>query len=504
MISKILHFSVGEKTSKLQERCIKRATELHPDWEIKVWRDPVDRSEFELSGYWDKANSGAQLADLIRLEVIYKFGGFYLDSDVYMERSLDEIVACKKLVICTEDGNRLTNAVFGACAGNTVLRELIDELKQNEPDWRVPPNVTTGPELFTRMLFWRNEDYYLLPPVVFYPYESHEFAKKISHSTLGTHLWDASWKVSRIERLRSFLARRRHQINITVQRLRLLLETNYIFLRMKPKVEAFGMADRIIRRSVHKYFVELHGNDISITPEFVRHGYYELSDEIFVIRNLKRGDYFVDVGANVGIYSMLAARHVGDFGRVIAFEPNPKLTKSIGRSAVANWVHNRIKIEQLGVGSKCGKLTLALSENSLGGASFVENTDKTGFQRMTRNLADDQTEIEADIVSLDDYFHVPHEIKFLKIDAEGFEAEVLEGARGLFKSRRVRYLLIELIKDINPNGWNALKEQLLYIHNAGYKPYFINRFGKLKPASLRNILDGKVECGRNVVFQLTE
>lgn len=502
MIEKIIHFSVGESLSKLQNSCIERAKSLHPDWDIKVWRDPLNPEDFELAHYWSKVNSGAQLSDLIRLELIQKYGGIYLDSDVLLEKPLTDLLKCDQLIIGTEDGHRLTNAVFGAPAKNQVLREIIEELKNNEPDWSIPPNITTGPQLFTRMLFWRKDSYYLLPPIVFYPNEAHEFNKTPSYLTLGTHLWAASWKPLGLNRIRSFLARRKHHLSLILKRIRLLITTNYILNRLRRKVDAFSMSGLIMRRSVHNYYVTLVGNDLSVTPEFVRNGYYELSDEIFVIRNLRPGDYFVDVGANVGIYTLLAARNVGDFGRVIAFEPNPQLADLIEQSAVANWTHNRIRVERAGVAEKAGKLKLQFSNNSLGGASFVNLSSDIGFQDVTRSLAGDLKEVQANVISLDQYFIIPHQIKFLKIDAEGFEANVLRGARRLIQERMITFIVMEVITDINPNSWASLRDEIVFLYECGYKSYIINRFGTLKRIPANTLLSGNARFGRNIVFSV--
>src|SRR6516162_9220406 len=114
-IPQTIHFTIPEHPTELQLRNIQTARELHPGWDVIVWQDPVDRTQFKLAKYWDKTNSGAQLADLIRLEAVYQRGGFYVDSDLVLLRSLDAL-RNYSFVVGTEDGNLLTNAFFGAVA----------------------------------------------------------------------------------------------------------------------------------------------------------------------------------------------------------------------------------------------------------------------------------------------------------------------------------------------------------------------------------------------------
>ena len=118
-IPKIIHFTIPKSPSADQLKAIEVARELHPGWKIEVWQDPLDRGAFRLSKYWEKTNSGAQLADLIRLEVVLLHGGFYLDSDIMLRKSLDAL-RVYPFVIASEDGKVLTNAFFGAVPQSPV------------------------------------------------------------------------------------------------------------------------------------------------------------------------------------------------------------------------------------------------------------------------------------------------------------------------------------------------------------------------------------------------
>ena len=184
-MEKIIHFTVPENISVVETEVIARARELHPNWEIKVWRDPVEKNDFLLEQYWEKTKSGAQFADLLRLDLLYRFGGVYVDGDLRLFRPLDSLIERFEFFIASEDGVRPTNALMGARKDSPVLRYLIDHLRTNEPDWNLPPNVTTGPDFLSHHLRWRN-DVTLLPREVFYPYNwDHVGQKKIHRHSYG-------------------------------------------------------------------------------------------------------------------------------------------------------------------------------------------------------------------------------------------------------------------------------------------------------------------------------
>src|SRR5262245_45247481 len=128
-IPQTIHFTIPQTPSDDQLKNIEIARQLHPGWNIVVWQDPIDGSNFRLAKYWPKVNSGAQLADLIRLEVVYQQGGFYLDSDFTLQKSLEPL-RNYEFVIASEDGHFLTNAFFGAAPQSPALARLIDSLDQ--------------------------------------------------------------------------------------------------------------------------------------------------------------------------------------------------------------------------------------------------------------------------------------------------------------------------------------------------------------------------------------
>lgn len=98
-IPRILHRTVPAETTDEVEQWWAKFAEIHPGWEMRTYREPIDPSEWPLTGFlFDRCANGAQKAGLIRLEALFTFGGVYVDSDVEPFRSLEPLLDRKSVV----------------------------------------------------------------------------------------------------------------------------------------------------------------------------------------------------------------------------------------------------------------------------------------------------------------------------------------------------------------------------------------------------------------------
>jgi len=473
---------------------------MHPGWKIEVWQDPVDRAPFRLSKYWDKVNSGAQLADLIRLEVVLQHGGFYLDSDFALHKSLEPLRAYP-FVIASEDGNELTNAFFGAAPESPVLTHLVDTLERNEANWQLPPYLTTGPSFFAQELKWRDDVTVILRDT-FYPYNWHERAKTARLWTYGTHQWAYSWiaTTGADQPLRALVRGLRRRL----QKLRqwLLIKTRYFLLHLRhllrvDRPQSFSASGIICAQTIHGPKIYLLGEDTSITPEIALHGTYEFREERFIQRVVRGGDWAIDVGANVGALSLLLAQKVGSFGRVFCYEPNPLPASLLKKSLVMNWLHDRTEVREKALGSDTCTMRLRFSRALLGGATLAAGGNAGTFENSIP-LVSGAEEIDVEVSTLDSDFPVDLPIRLLKIDAEGFEHHVLRGGARLLEKQCVEILMLECLREVYGEKWNELVRELEKLVDYGYEPYVLSWSSKLKRIPLTRVLSGN--RGRNVIF----
>jgi len=142
-------------------------------------------------------------------------------------------------------------------------------------------------------------------------------------------------------------------------------------------------------------------------------------------RFVRPGMVFYDVGANIGFFSLLAARLVGGRGRVIAFEADPEVAARLRDHAARNGF-GQITVEEKAVWSKEGTVSFERVDPR-------ESPDR-GLGHVAGPDAKDLIQVEA--VSLDGYTKTMPAPDFLKCDVEGAEVEVFRGAQRLMKEKR--------------------------------------------------------------------
>lgn len=190
----------------------------------------------------------------------------------------------------------------------------------------------------------------------------------------------------------------------------------------------------------------IYGYAIEVSPKWgddvYNLGFYEAGTLKMIDLILKNSDKtFLDIGANIGLMSLHAANSLNGKGKVIAFEPVQFFYDKLNSNLSLNNFNNVITIKK-GVGSIATKIPIYLD----GGCPSVISTfrDEKGATEMI--------EIEPldDIVKNESIA----DIEFIKIDVEGFEFDVLKGARQtIIKNKPV--LCIEYIKKISDENFNA-------------------------------------------------
>lgn len=192
-----------------------------------------------------------------------------------------------------------------------------------------------------------------------------------------------------------------------------------------------GAASRTCRGKFHGYEMTLDLSDWSERLTFFLGRYYELAVQETVLEILRPGDRFVDVGANIGMISLVGAAAVGREGSVESFEPNPTPRTALEAALAANGIEH-VTVLALGLGNAPNRLTLRIT------------SDHSGTATLTDVAADEVSEaFEIDVVRGDDLLLPdPRPVRMIKIDVEGFEHPALVGLRGVLE-RDLPYLITE-------------------------------------------------------------
>ena len=195
---------------------------------------------------------------------------------------------------------------------------------------------------------------------------------------------------------------------------------------------------------------------------------FDFDERAFLLSHLPSDGVFVDVGANVGIYSCLALTVLKDKGRVVAIEPNPPVAERLAfnLAATANHNHSRCQITSLqkGVSNQAGSFSLFLDQSNLG-ASSLKGGGETEIQITCLPLLD--------LLSDNDIKHVDA----MKVDIEGAEDLALVP----FLEYADEPLLPQvLIFENNQNQWqldvmSALKSRGYELHKQTRMNYIFTR-----------------------------
>ncbi len=191
----------------------------------------------------------------------------------------------------------------------------------------------------------------------------------------------------------------------------------------------------------------------------------------YICRNLKPENTFIDIGANIGYYSLLTSLVVGEKGRVIAIEASPKIFAVLQDNIRLNDLASNVKAYNLAVTDTPGKASVYLGPEGNLGSTTTNASLKRKFPY--RNY---KFESGVKAVTLDSLIN-PEDIKSLqmiKIDVEGTEREVIGGMQEIIKNGSPE---LEILIELTPLWWYkpkpSIEEVLQPFFKNGFKAYQI-------------------------------
>ena len=202
---------------------------------------------------------------------------------------------------------------------------------------------------------------------------------------------------------------------------------------------------------------------------------HDLGDLRFLWRTLKPGAVFLDIGAHHGVYSVVAAKKLGKNGVVVAFEPSVREYRRLRIHLRLNRLDS-VRTEPLALGSAaCTQKFFQITngDNTRGGFRPPASEDRV-------------SEISVETVRLDDYVsRFPlKRVDLVKLDVEGGEREVLQGASTVLA--KFRPIFICEVLDATTQAWGyEAREIIQFLESLGFNWFDIRSDGSISPHTTR-------------------
>lgn len=237
-------------------------------------------------------------------------------------------------------------------------------------------------------------------------------------------------------------------------------------------------------------FVEIFKNKIYLDPKdsmnlSVIGANYEKNTTDYFLKNIKEGDIVVDIGANIGFFTLLFSKLVGNSGKVYSFEPELTNFHLLKKNIEINNCKN-VKLINKAVSNKTGKLLLNLSEKGCG-------------MHYLTDIQKEKNTIQVDVITLDDFFkNLKNEVDFIKIDAEGSELNAIKGMNMILENNLKIKLIVEFNLEILKRSQIYPKDFLLYLESKNLDLFDLDNNSFISSRVLTERLDS-LSNGTNLV-----
>jgi len=209
-IPKVIHqIHLGSKPLSNQELKWQKTWKDHnPDWEFIFWDDEALKSiDIINKKYLDDCDNYSMKSDILRFDILYQFGGLYIDTDFECLKPLDPFFDNRDFIVCRQNPNgpSICGAFFAATQYNSLVRKLLDGIPQRSITHKGKHCVAKyGPTYITDII---DENYgqefkysKAFEPKYVYPFmwnkkhSTKDDLNKIYPQAYAAHWWNTSWK----------------------------------------------------------------------------------------------------------------------------------------------------------------------------------------------------------------------------------------------------------------------------------------------------------------------
>jgi len=186
--------------------------------------------------------------------------------------------------------------------------------------------------------------------------------------------------------------------------------------------------NRVLTRTANGFKMYVDATDVCISPHLILDGVWEEWTEATLRRVVRPGMHVLEIGANVGYFTLLLARQAGPAGSVHAFECDPELAQIAEDNVEINGLGDRVTIDRRAIGETVGSAQFQRARRHRGGGTLV-----AGLQQIAQLRETEREALTVEVTTVDALVKARGaSFDFVKIDAEGAETWILNGGLTLF------------------------------------------------------------------------
>jgi FkbM family methyltransferase len=229
---------------------------------------------------------------------------------------------------------------------------------------------------------------------------------------------------------------------------------------MNSIIKKIGYAGLQILTSRRGIARKINGVSIKFPTKYFRYfpAEYETENHLIFKEKIKSGDTVIDIGAHIGLMSVILGKLVGEKGEVYSFEPTPYTFSLLNKMIGLNKLQAVVK-----------PVNKAVSDTS-GFVEFSADTMDVSNSIVSYEHNSEYKKIKVPTISIDEFVkeNKMQKLDFIKIDAEGVELDVLKGAKETLQKFRAKMILALHPLPIKAKG-DSLEEIYDFLQQAGYK-----------------------------------
>jgi len=192
--------------------------------------------------------------------------------------------------------------------------------------------------------------------------------------------------------------------------------------------------DRILLKTHYGFPMYVNSCDVNVTPHLVMDGFWEKHITNLLQQITSNGQTCIDVGAHSGYYTLLMRQWVGDYGHVYSFEPNRTQAALIIDTLLLNAVYNKgVEFHNVALSNKETGIRMGFAKRHTGGSSALIADVSLDY------LLDEVNVQVVKAVTLDSI--VTKTVDVIKMDCEGAEISVLEGAARVLQNPNISIVM---------------------------------------------------------------